>query len=94
MFQSGHVECECSGCPKDEKEKFARVDEEYGQDLEKYILQVFFSKMKTKEAIWNALRTALKPEKNLRTAKDEIYKLVTSNGEFRDRNVVKLRIGV
>ena len=43
---------------------------------------------------WDDLRTAIESEKKLRTAGDEIYKLVTSNDEFRDRNIVKLRIGV
>ena len=48
----------------------------------------------TKTFVWNDLRTAIEPEKKLRTAEDEIYKLVMSNGEFGDGDVVKLRIGV
>ena len=35
---------------------------------------------KTKTVVWDAIRTALKPEKNIWAAEIEIYPLVTSNG--------------
>ena len=48
---------------------------------------------KTKEAVWDDLRTAMKPEKKLWTAEIEIYRLVTSNGVFGDGNVVNQNLG-
>ena len=41
-------------------------------------------KRKTKEAVWDDLRTGIEPEKTLWTAETEIYRLVMSNGRFDD----------
>ena len=41
-------------------------------------------KWKTKWTVWDDLRTALNPEKKLRAAEIEIYRLVTSNGAWED----------
>ena len=50
-------------------------------------------KAKTKEAVWDVLRTGIEPEKKLWTAETEIYRLVMSNGEFGDWNWVKSKSG-
>ena len=42
------------------------------------------AKSKTEEVVWDDLRTTMKPEKKLRTAETEIFRLVMSNGEFGD----------
>ena len=39
-------------------------------------------KRKTKWAVWDDLRTALNPEKKLRAAEIEIYRLEVSNGTW------------
>ena len=44
-------------------------------------------KWKTKWAVWDDLRTALNPEKKLRTAETEIYPSVMSNGAWDDFKV-------
>ena len=41
-------------------------------------------KTKTKDVVWDDLRTVMNPEKKLRTAETEICRLVMSNGEFGD----------
>ena len=48
---------------------------------------------KTQEAVWDDLRTAMKPEKKLRTAETEIYLSVMSNNGLGDWNLVKPRSG-
>ena len=40
---------------------------------------------KTKMVVWDAIRSATKPEKKIWTAEIEIYRLVTSNGPSGDR---------
>ena len=50
-------------------------------------------KRQTKVAVWDDLRTAMKPEKKLWTAETEICRLVTSNGVFGDGNVVNENLG-
>ena len=51
-------------------------------------------KWKTKWTVWNDLRTALNPEKKLRTAEIEIYRLVMSNGPQGDFEVSICMSGV
>ena len=46
-------------------------------------------KRKTKWTVWDDLRTALNPEKKLRTAETEIYPPVMSNGPQGDFKVVQ-----
>ena len=48
---------------------------------------------KTKEAVWDDLRTGIEPEKKLWTAQSEIYRLVMSNGRFDDWKFVKSKLG-
>ena len=48
---------------------------------------------KTKEAVWDDLRTGIAPEKKLWTVETEIYRLVMSNGESGDWNWVKSKLG-
>ena len=50
-------------------------------------------KAKTKEAVWDDLRTGIEPEKKLWTAETEIYRLVMLNGESGDWNWVKSKSG-
>ena len=51
------------------------------------------SAWKTKEVVWDDLRTGIEPEKKLWTAETEIYRLVMSNGEFGEWNLVKSKSG-
>ena len=50
-------------------------------------------KRKTKEVVWDVLRTGIAPEKKLWTAGTEIYRLVMSNGESGEWNRVKSKLG-
>ena len=61
----------------------------FGTQINKII-----EKRKPKDVVWDALRTAMKPEKKLRTAETDICLSVMSNNGFGDWNLVKLRIGV
>ena len=50
-------------------------------------------KCKTKEVVWDVLRTGIEPEKKLWTAETKIYRLAMSNGESGDWNWVKSKSG-
>ena len=42
------------------------------------------------EAVWDAIRTAMEPEKKFWTAEIEIYRLVISDDAFGDRKSIKM----
>ena len=45
---------------------------------------------KTKVVVWDAIRTAIEPEKKIRTAEIEIYRLVRLNGPPGIRKNIKM----
>ena len=45
---------------------------------------------KTKVVVWDAIRTAIEPEKKIRTAEIEIYRLVRLNGPPGIRKILKI----